>query len=195
MNVENISPSTCVNCSQFTSESEYITDSTHISARVRFSRTAPEPSWESPGLKESSFGRSAGGIWTPAKVNISQSGAAAGQSYLMQLCLIRKVLQHLTQIFYSARSRRIFFQAEWSSWKRSVELLRFHEWKAWLIFHIKRVAAKITVTRRSIKALEMKDNDSTWTERVCRTRACLIWAFIGECHENMPWAYSYSPQK
>lgn len=139
--------------------------------------TFPKSSWESPGLKESSFGKSAGGIWTASKVNISQSVPAATPRYLMQLCLIRKVLQHLTQIFYSARSQRIFFQAERSPWKGNVELQRFHEWKPWLIFHIKRLAAKITETR-SIKALEMKDNDWTWTERVCRRRACLIWGFF-----------------
>lgn len=142
-----------------------------------FPKTA---SWESPGLKESSFGRSTGGIWTPAKVNISQSGAAAGQSYLMQLCLIRKVLQHLTQTFYSARSRRIFFQAEWSSWKQNVELLRFHEWKPWLIFHIKRVAAKITVTLPSIEAprwkITIRDEESlseTGVSGLSVTKTCL----------------------
>jgi len=106
----------------------------------------------------------------------------------MQLCLIRKVLQHLTPIFYSARSQRIFFQAEWSPWKRNVELRRFHEWKPWLIFHMKRLTATIT-EMRSIKALEMKDNVRRWTEQVC---VCVSFQLLqGECHENMPC----SPQK
>ncbi len=93
-NVEN---STCVNCST----SEYITDSRYIS----------QPSWGSAGLKDSSFGKR---IWTEAKVNIPQSVPTASPRSLMQLCLIRKVLQHLVLIFYSAYFSRPNESVTWT---------------------------------------------------------------------------------